>query len=140
MEIKEVVSQLWGAGIVAVIGGISFFLKRAINKTDVFVEELEVIKANYVSKEVVDKVENNLTKDIEKLEGKFSNALENLEEKTKSEISKMESSINDNLKTISDDVKQLQGKSISKEDFHRQMNKYEDKLDKIMDYIVEGRR
>lgn len=140
MEIKEIINQLWGAGIVTILGAIGFFLKRAIKKNDVFIEELEIIKSTYASKVVLDKVESNLTKEIEKLEKQFSDEIESLEEKTKNEISKLEHSIDGNLKILVDDVKQLQGTSISKEDFHRQMNKYESKLDKIMDYIVEGRK
>ncbi len=118
MESGELMVLLVSVGLTAGITVIGFFLKRVIDKTD-----------NYVEKSRVDEIEEKLTKDIEKLENKI-----------KEEIAKMESSIDDNLKILVEDVKRLQGNSISKEDFHRQMNKYEDKLDKIMDYIVEGRR
>ncbi len=118
MQSGELMVLLISLGLGAVVTVIGFFLKRVIDKTD-----------NYVEKSRVDEIEEKLTKDIEKLEIKF-----------KEEISKVENSIDDNLKILVKDVKELQVNSIGKDDFHRQMSKYEDKLDKIMDYIVEGRR
>ncbi len=138
MEFKDIASQLWGAGIVAVIGGISFFLKRAINKVDVFVEKLEVIESKYAPKEVVDKVEKNLTEEIEQLESKFCEDIETLEEKIKTETSKMENSINEHLKTISDDIKEMQRNNISKEDLHRQVTSIDRKIEQLTEFMMKG--
>ncbi len=118
MESGQFMVLVVSLGLGAVIAIIGFFLKRVIDKTD-----------NYVEKTRVDEIEDKLTKDIEKLEIKF-----------KEEISKVENSIDSNLKKLVGDVKKLQCTSISKDDFHRQMSRYEDKIDKLYDHIVEGRR
>ncbi len=125
----EIISQIWSAGAVIIIGVSGYLAKRAINRTDKYGVELEEIKTNYATKAEVKDVEEKLAKDIEKLETNVKN-----------DIGKMEKSINDNLKIISDDIKDLQINSISKEDLHRQMTGFGKEVDRIIECIGEGKR
>lgn len=131
-------SELVNLGLVTVIGTLSFFLKRVINRSDELEKEIDVIKKDYVTKDIVNKVENSLACEIEKVDVKCHGNIKKLEDDTKDKISKMEESINNNLKTISEDIKEIQKNHISKEDLHRQGTSIDLKLEKMMDYIVKG--
>lgn len=101
----QISPQMIGIVVTAVIGIISFFLKRTIDDVDACRADIDSMKEKYVTKEAIDKFQDDVS-------GK--------------------------LDTIQEDLKEVQINYIPKEDFFKEMTKFDQKMDRILNLIIDN--
>lgn len=98
-----------------VVGIIGYFLKRTIAKADECEKQIEYIKENYATQTSVERLEKNI----------------------KEESSKFQNEIREKLDDVSSDLKDVQINYIHKNDFFKEMAKIDNKIERILDLIIE---
>ncbi|MDO4720719.1 MAG: hypothetical protein Q4A78_12050 [Peptostreptococcaceae bacterium] len=100
------------------IGIIGYFLKRTMNRVDGYEERIACIERNYCTIEQVEEMKKEIRHDSEKFQDTVLRSLDSLRE----------------------EIKDVQLKYVSKEDFFKETTKMTSSLDKIYDLILEDRR
>lgn len=98
--------------VLAIIG---YFLKRTIAKVDECERQVEHITLNYATQVSVEKIEKNI----------------------KDETEKFKTEIRDRLEDIQTDLKDVQINYIHKNDFFKEMAKIDNKIERILDLVIE---
>lgn len=111
----EMVNSILSLVVPTVVGIIGYFLKRTIAKADDCEKEIECIKSTYATQSSVEKIEKTL----------------------KDETAKFQTEIKDRLEDVSTDLKDVQINYIHKNDFFKEMAKIDNKIERILDLIIE---
>ena len=108
-------NQILSLVIPTVIGIIGYFLKRTISIADDCEKQIEYIKENFATQNTVERIEKNL----------------------KNETEKFQVEIRDKLEDVQTDLKDVQINYIHKNDFFKEMAKIDNKIERILDLIIE---
>lgn len=111
---EQLVKGVWTLATIA-IGFIAFYLKKTDKKVDETEKQIAEVKQCYVTRAELEKVEATLSKKIEAQNSTIMTKLEKIEDKI-SNVSK---------------------ENISKSDFVTTIARIDDKMDKVLDLIME---
>lgn len=111
---EQLVKGVWTLATIA-IGFIAFYLKKTDKKVDETEKQIAEVKQCYVTRAELEKVEATLSKKIEAQNSTIMTKLEKIEDKI-SNVSK---------------------ENISKSDFVTTIARIDDKMDKVLDIIME---
>lgn len=112
---EGVLNQAIALAVTTAMGIIGFFLKRTISKADDCEKQIEFIKGSYATQASIEKIEKNLKSETEKFQGE----------------------IRDKLEDVQTDLKDVQINYIHKNDFFKEMAKIDNKIERILDLIIE---
>ena len=111
---EQLIKGVWTLATIA-IGFIAFYLKKTDKKVDETEKQIAEVKQCYVTRAELEKVEATLSKKIEAQNSTIMTKLEKIEDKI-SNVSK---------------------ENISKSDFVTTIARIDDKMDKVLDLIME---
>ena len=111
---EQLIKGVWTLATIA-IGFIAFYLKKTDKKVDETEKQVAEVKQCYVTRAELEKVEATLSKKIEAQNSTIMTKLEKIEDKI-SNVSK---------------------ENISKSDFVTTIARIDDKMDKVLDLIME---
>ncbi len=106
------------------IGVISYFLKRTMNQVDRTIQQLQEVEQDSATKEDLKETTNELKKDIEKIREDYTP--KNTHNKDFDECRK--------------DIKEIRQNYLTRDDFIREINKVDRKMDQMLNIMMEMAR
>ena len=106
------------------IGVISYFLKRTMNQVDRTIQQLQEVEQDSATKEDLKETTNELKKDIEKIREDYTP--KNTHNKDFDECRK--------------DIKEIRQNYLTRDDFIREINKVDRKVDQMLNMMYEMAR